>query len=245
MFPISGEALSILCIARYWSREIHPTVSAEELRLRLEQAWWRGELVGDGDPDRSGALHLLYSTCQDCIAFALPGEEEPVRTMEDDGSLVVIRPVRVPLPGPDPRAWTESECSRAFEAIADGWDLMPEQAKHAVGPIIAGIEISRDEFRRWIASHSFRRPKFWGDLRRQRSARRTSIVRRVSQTKVDAVIKAAIGRITARTPGAYISLRRVTQDPEVQKLDISRPTLTKALDKYRRPEVGRPKKKSP
>ena len=46
MFPIpSRRKLSFIEIAKYWSGEITPSVSPQELRITLSKAWWRGELV--------------------------------------------------------------------------------------------------------------------------------------------------------------------------------------------------------
>ncbi len=46
MFPKREPALSIQEISEYWSREIVPPASREELRSEIEKAWWRGDLVG-------------------------------------------------------------------------------------------------------------------------------------------------------------------------------------------------------
>jgi hypothetical protein len=40
MFPIAKPALSLREISDYWSREIWPPASSEELLSTLESAWW-------------------------------------------------------------------------------------------------------------------------------------------------------------------------------------------------------------
>jgi hypothetical protein len=47
MFPIAKPALSFGEIADYWTREIHPPASWEEILRTLESAWWLGELRGN------------------------------------------------------------------------------------------------------------------------------------------------------------------------------------------------------
>ena len=46
MFPIAKPALSFGEISDYWSREISPPASSNELLNILVSAWWLGELRG-------------------------------------------------------------------------------------------------------------------------------------------------------------------------------------------------------
>ena len=120
MFPIpSGRKLSFFEICKYWSREIKPSASSQELRITLSKAWWRGELVAENGPSRLNLLRGIYSTRADFIAFIIPDETEPPQTKPlDDGLVEVFLRVRLPLPNSDSDTWTETNCVEAFEAIA-------------------------------------------------------------------------------------------------------------------------------
>lgn len=139
MFPIpSGRKLSFFEICKYWSREIKPSASSQELRITLSKAWWRGELAAANGPNRVDLLRALYSTCADFLAFIIPDETEPPETEPLDDSLVDVR-ARVPLPSPDYDTWTEADCVEAFEAIADAWD---EELFHLIAPIVMGVVLT-------------------------------------------------------------------------------------------------------
>jgi hypothetical protein len=162
MFPIPfGRKLSFIEIGKYWSREIRPSASSQELRIALSKAWWRGELLAANGPNRLDLLRALYSTCADFLAFIIPDETEPPQTkLLDDGLVEVIRRVRVPLPNSDPNTWTEANCGEAFEAIAEAWN---EELFHLIAPIVAGIVSTRCEFNQWVGKMGYSRPNFWGN----------------------------------------------------------------------------------
>jgi hypothetical protein len=95
MFPIpSGQTLSFIDIADYWSREINPSASPHELRDTISKAWWRGELVAANGPSRVNLVRALYSKCADSIAFAIPGVPDPPcsRLLDDGGVEVYLLP---------------------------------------------------------------------------------------------------------------------------------------------------------
>jgi hypothetical protein len=161
MFPIpSGRKLSFIEIARYWSREIKPSASPDELRTTLGKAWWRGELAAANGPSRLNLLRAIYSTCEDYIEFVIPDLPAPPTTrLLDNGDIEVFRLVRLPLPNPDPGTWTEANSAEAFEAVADSWN---EEFYSLVAPVIKGIVLTRSEFFQWIGECQYQSPTFWG-----------------------------------------------------------------------------------
>jgi hypothetical protein len=173
MFPIpSGRKLSLIEIARYWSREIRPSASPEELRLALGTAWWRGELVTANSPSRLNLLRTLYLRCADYIASVIPDMPEPPTTrLLDDGDVEVFRRVKILLPNGDPDTWTEASCVEAFEVIAEKWD---EKFFSLIAPVVSGIVLSRSDFIRWTEKYRYRRPTFWGDTSEKESEQRPS-----------------------------------------------------------------------
>jgi hypothetical protein len=161
MFPIpSGQTLSFTDIANYWSREIKPSASPRELRDKISEAWWRGELVAANGPSRVHLLRSLYSKCADYIAFAIPGAPEPpcFRVL-DDGSVEVYRLVTVPLPNAQPDTWIDANCAEAFNAIAEAWD---EKAFDLLALEVPFIVLTRTEFIQWAEKFGYTLPTFWG-----------------------------------------------------------------------------------
>ena len=78
MFPIpSKRKLSIVEIAKHWSREIEPPASPQELRDVISKAWWRGELIATDGASRLSILRGYYSRSAYFVAFAIPNIEEP------------------------------------------------------------------------------------------------------------------------------------------------------------------------
>lgn len=171
MFPIpSGRTLSFIEIGKYWSRDRSSFASSEELQITLSKAWWRGELVAENGPSRLNLLRALYSTCADFIAFAIPDVEEPQQWRSlADGTIELIRPVRVPIPNAHPDTWTDLDCAEAFEAIANAWE---EELFDLIAPIVMGVVLTQGEFNQWINESKYRRPNFWGNAG-QRLAEKT------------------------------------------------------------------------
>ena len=173
MFPIpSGRKLSLIEIAKYWSREIKPPASPKELRNVISKAWWRGELLVASGPSRPKLLGVLYSHCADYIAFAVPDVEEPRQArLLSDGQVEVFQLVRVPLPNADPDSWSEANCTEAFEAIAKAWD---EKYFDLIAPTVASIVLTQHEFTRWISEAKYQRATFWGDTSEKESEQQPS-----------------------------------------------------------------------
>ena len=160
MFPIPSERkLSVGEIARYWSRQIEPPASPQELRDTISKAWWRGELIATNAPSRLTVLRHYYLKSAKFIAFAIPNTEEPPQLVPDDDSTIEFT-IRVPLPNANPETWTEANCASAFDAIADQWNeaIISESA-----PIFLDLVSTSSEFFRWIDEMGYSRPTFWSD----------------------------------------------------------------------------------
>lgn len=161
MFPIpSGRKLSVVEISDYWSREIKPSASPQELRDVISKAWWRGELVAANGSSRLSVLRGYYLRSADFIAFVIPGMEEPPQWRSvDDGVVEFVRPLRVPLPNADSDTWTDANCAEAFEAIAEQWN---EAIIFPSAPLFLDIALARIEFLQWLDACQYERPTFWG-----------------------------------------------------------------------------------
>jgi hypothetical protein len=185
MFPIpSKQLLSLSEVASYWRREIKPTASFDEVFNLLVRAWWRGDLAAEG-VKRTDLVRTLYQLHSDRIAFTVPGDTEPPQTRElPDGSGEVML-WWVPLPNSEQDSWDDTNCSQAFNAIADFWDcdFFPD-----IEPIVCGLNVTEREFTRWIGSQeSYESPIFWahGDQEKAPSAPKQLSARRANDLAAD------------------------------------------------------------
>ena len=161
MYPISAKQnLTLLEIARHWSREITPPMKEAEVLDGLIEAWWRSELIATQGPSRADMLRVIYKTYQDRVAFTAPGLEESASTKAlPDGGLVVFRLWQVPLPNAQPNSWDDTNCEEAFEAVANAWSSADF---NIVMTSIAWIELTPTEFKRWTNKNGYRPTTFWG-----------------------------------------------------------------------------------
>ena len=160
MFPIPSERkLSVVEIAKYWSREITPPASPQELRDVISKAWWRGELIATNGASRLSVLRGYYSRSAHFVAFAVPNIEEPPQWEPvGEGVIEFVRPLRVPLPNADFDTWTDANCAPAFDAIAEQWY---EAVISPSAPIFLDIVLTSSEFFEWIDTIGYERPTFW------------------------------------------------------------------------------------
>jgi hypothetical protein len=162
MFPRSEEKLSFLKIAEYWSREIQPPASRDELLTSLEAAWWRGELIGKSPPTRLQLLQIMFgsreSQSYQGIFFVTPNDPgRPVTTELKDGAVEVDLSPRIIVPY-EADDWTEDSCAAAFSRLAEAPSV---QHFPIVSHVLASIELSPEEFFRWVEASGFDVPKFW------------------------------------------------------------------------------------
>jgi hypothetical protein len=199
MFPIRESSLQFFKIADYWSREIVPKASPEELQNVIEVAWWRGDIVGTKS---QGRLALLRGLIRTNIIFPLGNRFTPpeVEELEDGTVCVDIRP-RVPLPSSDQASWIDEDCVQAFKIIADSWRCIQKDDNFAlVAPVMRNMEISRREFQKWVQTR-YPRPSFWGRLSK---AEINSSNCEAPQLPTDNEVRAMIRTILAEN-GGFVS----------------------------------------
>ncbi len=160
MFPISAATLPLVKIADYWSREIEPPASRDELLALLELAWWLGELRGSSWDNRLQLLTKMFEKRGEpelqSVAFVSPNDAGPPTEIPlPDGGIVVRQIVSVPDTAQN---WTEASCIDAFEALAS----LPSQEYFPLFSYsICFIDVTYDEFCSWIGYQGFHAPGFW------------------------------------------------------------------------------------
>jgi hypothetical protein len=120
MFPIAKAALSIENIANYWSREIDPPASKNELLDNLVSAWWLGELRGDSVHSRLQLLKIMFNSMYRDhlgIIFIVGDDAGPLPVELPDGSVDLRHQIRVPSDNTE--NWDEASCRNAFHALAE------------------------------------------------------------------------------------------------------------------------------
>jgi hypothetical protein len=161
MFPIAKAALSFGEIADYWSREIHPPASWEEILRTLESAWWLGELRGNSGPTRLQRLKDMFTSMRhrdDLRIVFVVGDCAGPRPVElPDGSRQVdLHQIRVP--SNDTESWDEAACTDAFKALAK------TSSKESYPDLTVGFtltELSYQEFNAWRAKRAYHEANFW------------------------------------------------------------------------------------
>jgi hypothetical protein len=163
MFPIGETTLSFEEISNYWSREIRPPASPNELLNLLVSAWWRGEIRAETRITRLELLKRMFERMHDrdrpAIVFVVGQDTNKSPTQElPDGSLLVdIRP-RVPVPSRDASIWDEGACRDAFDALTQ-LSLCESYPEYMPG--FASFKLRYDEFTGWLAERAYPKPKFW------------------------------------------------------------------------------------
>ena len=85
MFPISAtRKLSFATVANYWSREMTPCATSEELLGELAKAWWRGELIASG-AGRADVLRAIYRHPPECVVFVFADDCRPSAPVGQNG----------------------------------------------------------------------------------------------------------------------------------------------------------------
>src|SRR5262249_4055121 len=123
MFPGPEDILLAIDIADYWSREIQPPKSRDELLADLESAWWLGEIVSGSTIRPFGYLKNLFKLMRKRpnpkVLFIAGSEAGPPQSIElPDGGVELDRRPRIHVPNGDPDTWDENSCARAFQEMA-------------------------------------------------------------------------------------------------------------------------------
>src|SRR5664279_2846141 len=137
-------------IADYWSRDPGMTASKEELETLLEEAWWRGELVGAKPPFRVNVLRLIHRFCSKDVVFLLGHKAGPPKTvkLKDGGIGVDLRP-RISVLSTDRDSWDDRNCEAAFEVVASYWRQRSKRLAGEIAVAMGCVKLTRDEFMRW------------------------------------------------------------------------------------------------
>jgi hypothetical protein len=163
MFPLSDNALSLREISRYWSREIKPSASVLELLIRLESAWWRGELVAETALTRLNLLrHLFKSTYDSGLVFVVDDQssQPEIKELPDGNVQVDLSPI-ITVPCADTEVWNDANCALAYESLA-GTPLLVDDP--VIGPVLSGIKLTHETFIKWLILKRYPLPTFWGTI---------------------------------------------------------------------------------
>jgi hypothetical protein len=163
MFPITKKSLSFLEISNYWSREIQPRASQNELLKCLESAWWLDEIHGDSALSRLEFLKRMFKSMQyrdDVGIVFIAGSDiykAPEKYLPDGSALVTVKH-QIPLPSSDTDTWDDCTCADAFQALAEtsSVESYPEMTAS-----LAYIELTYDEFIGWLTKRRMHKPEFW------------------------------------------------------------------------------------
>jgi hypothetical protein len=165
MFPIREPALSIVDIADYWSRDIRPSASSNELLSILVSAWWLGEFRGDSIHSRLQLLKIMFSSkYRDDLGIVFivgddpgpPGVELPDKSLEID-----LRP-QIRVPSSDIDTWDEAACRDAFHALAGATKRSSINIYRGFAVFLASIKLTYEEFNTWRAKRGYDDElKFW------------------------------------------------------------------------------------
>ena len=164
MFPIAEATLSLDKIAEYWSREIHPRASSNELLGVLVSAWWLGELRGDSVHSRLQLLKMmLTSKYRDDlgIIFIVGNDAGPPPVDLPDESLEIDLRPQIRVPSSNIESLDEAACRDAFHALAEITKTSSIKSYWEFGVSLPSIKLTYEEFSTWCAKRSYDVPKFW------------------------------------------------------------------------------------
>ena len=166
MFPIAEATLSLDKIAEYWSREIHPRASSNELLGILVSAWWLGELRGDSVHSRLQLLKMMFtSKYRDHlgIIFIVGDDAGPGPPQIDlpDGSIEIDARPEIRVPSSNIESWDEAACRDAFPALAELTEGSSIESYREFAVLLPSIKLTYGEFNTWRRSRGYPKPKFW------------------------------------------------------------------------------------
>jgi hypothetical protein len=161
MFPIAEATLSLERIAEYWSREIRPPASWQEIFHTLEKAWWLGEFRAHSAHSRLQFLKAMFTSMRhrnDLGIVFIAGDSGPLPVELPEGSQEVDLRYKIRVPSSNTETWDEAACRDAFQSLAEisSTNSYPE---FAVG--LSSIQLSYEEFSAWCKKRGFSMPTFW------------------------------------------------------------------------------------
>ena len=159
MFPIAEATLSLREIADYWSREIYPPASWQEIFHTLESAWWLGGLRGNSRRTPLQLLKTMFTSMRHRndlgIVFIVGDSAAPLPVELPVGS---VDRYGIRVPTSDTESWDEAACKDAFGTLAKTCSVesYPEYT-----PGFSSIQLSYEEFSTWCKKRGFSMPTFW------------------------------------------------------------------------------------
>jgi hypothetical protein len=246
MFPITEATLSLHDIAEYWSREIRPPASSNELLGILVSAWWLGELRGDSVHSRLQLLKIMFtSKYRDDlgIVFIVGNDAGPAQVvLPDDEPLEVdVRP-QIRVPSSNTESWDEAACRDAFHALAEvtkdsSINIYQEFSSINIyrefAVFLPSIKVTYEEFDTWLSSRGYSPPTFWHPRRVASERWRTKAGKSLAASE-SAVLK-AINEIwpdgTIDHKAQVRDNRILTQLKTASQHSVSRRTIERTIQK--------------
>jgi hypothetical protein len=166
MFPIAKPVLSFGEISDYWSREISPPASSNELLDTLMSAWWLGELRGDSVNSRFELLKIMFTSMyrDDLgIVFIVGDDAAPPPVEWPDGtSTIDLRP-QIRVPSSNTESWDEAACTNAFHALAEVAEVTEKSSIDSYREfaiLLPSIKLTYEEFNIWLRRRGYS-TQFW------------------------------------------------------------------------------------
>jgi len=203
MFPPRAKSISLGEIADHWARDSIAIVSGSfferrrMLRHLLAGAWWTGELPGTAPLSRLEFLRRLFHKFGSDLLFLTPGEKPPqTERHHRDGSVTVETRAVFRVPSRKPEHWTDNSVEPLCADIAQAWSLLESsrrekehRAWRLMEPALRSVEISKDNFGKWLDACGYDRPYFW--FGRGNQARGSPTANALSRTPSSAPTKTA------------------------------------------------------
>ena len=247
MFPIANATLSFLDISNYWSRDIRPPASSNELLSILVSAWWLDELRGDSVHSRLKLLKMMFTSKyrHDLrIVFIVGDDAGPPQVELPDGSVEIdVRP-QIRVPSSNTKTWDEAACRDAFHALAKATEDFSIDIYREFAVLLPSTKLTYEEFDTWLRSRGYSPTTFWhpdtadrhlGRVASQRSIKTWQAKPGKSLTASESAVVKAIKEIW---PDGTIDQKAQVRDDRILKHlktasqhPVSRRTIQRAIQK--------------
>jgi hypothetical protein len=254
MFPISAiRKLSLATVANYWSREMTPCATSEELLGELAKAWWRGELIASG-AERADVLRAIYRHPPEYVVFVFANDIDSVQIIPStNGEVEVSFLSLVLVPNSTPQSWTNENCTEASGYIAEAWD---NGRFEAFVPVIRALELDEGEFAEWLESKGWGPTTFWASGNEDKPhSRGKPFSKRTAYNRAKAYIRSVLDEEGVPTQAAFMNhmhaedfvgdrdLLRTAYNEVAKSANISvargrRPTKPIKLPKLKSPQIA-------
>jgi hypothetical protein len=240
MFPIAKSTLTFGEIADYWSREITPPASWDEILRTLGSAWWLGELRADSGPTRFQRLKNMFSSMRQRddlgIVFIVGDCAGPLPVKLPDGSLQVDLRHHIRVPSSSTENWDEAACRDAYHALAKTC------SKESYPELTVGFtltELSYEEFSTWCTKRGFPSPTFWKPPDHLVAPKKSKTWQARPGQRLTASEIAVVNVINQISPDGRLDQKASVRDKLIQdrlrlaQQSVSRRTIERTLNKIR------------